>query len=154
MARLLTRQDDPEPGVWHALNQRQIDDWRKKARTDLATKRGTVLEINTARRQGMERVSPNTPGGDVVGVEAPRSVGVRDARDTVEIAAKDMAEWAKTDRATFMSRVRALKQMGNFPHLTDTEAADQLWDMCVSIARGDAERVYAKLGLNKPVTLQ
>ena len=49
--RLLKKGDAPEPGVWRPLDQKQINQWRKKVKRDLATKpKGSIMyEYDTGR---------------------------------------------------------------------------------------------------------
>lgn len=90
----------------------------------------------------MEHVEANDDGS--VTLDRPAPEKIREARDTVEIAAKEMIAWITEDRSQFMHRVRMLKELGNFQHLTDEQAAETLWALCHEVAQKDAQRVYAR----------
>lgn len=137
--------------TWRHVSQDDIRRWRQKVKTNLATKPGHRYEYDTAFRQGLDRVEPNADGS--VTLEAPTRERIREARETVEVAAREMAEWIREDRTQFMHRVRMLKQMGNMQHLTDEEAAEKVWNLCVEIAQKDARRVYEIEHGIKPVRL-
>lgn len=130
--------------TWRSISSDEIKRWRDEARRKVAQNPGHRWEYNTAHRQGLEYQAPDQPGGDQVTMERPRPERIREARDTVEVATREMISWVTEDRAQFMHRVRMLKQMGNFQHLTDEQAAEQLWNLCYELSQADAKRVYAE----------
>lgn len=134
--------------TWRHVSQSDIDEWRKRVKDNLATKRGTRYEYNTAHWQGLEKVEANQDGSATI--QKPKTAtGIRQHRDTVEVAAESMISWVKEDKNQFMHRVRILKQAGNFPDLTDEQAADRLWEICQKVAQADAKRVYKSGGYDR-----
>ena len=107
--------------TWRHVSSQDLTDWRSKVKNDLRTKRGTRYEYNTARTKGLEPVGVNEDGSATV--SSPSSSGIRSHRETTEIVAQEMVSWIQESRDSFMGRIRMLKQMGNFQHLTDEDAA-------------------------------
>ncbi len=130
--------------TWRHVSSKDLADWRSKVKENLRTKRGTRYEYNTARTKGLEQVGTNEDGSATVSSPSPR--GIHSHRETTEIVAGEMASWIKESRGSFMGRIRMLKQMGNFGHLTDEDAASQMWELCQKVAQSDVKRVYRKDG--------
>lgn len=136
--------------TWKHVSQFEIDDWRKKTQEKLATKRGTRYEYNTAYHTGFEQGTPEEARTGTATMTAPTAAGIRQHRDTVEESARSMISWVQSDtKDEFMHRVRILKKAGNFSHLTDEQAAEQLWTICRKLAEESAKRVYDRDGYQK-----
>ncbi len=130
--------------TWRHVSRKDLADWRSKVKDDLRTKRGTRYEYNTARTKGLDLVGTNDDGSATVSSKS--AVGIRSHRETTEIVAQEMAAWIKESRGSFMGRIRMLKQMGNFQHLTDEDAASRMWELCQKVAQSDVKRVYRRDG--------
>lgn len=132
--------------TWKHVSQSEIDDWREKARNDVATKRGTRLEYNTAYHTNIPQGTAEEARTGTATMSAQTAAGIRQHRDTVEESARSMISWVQDSKDQFMHRVRMLKRAGNFTHLTDEEAASQLWEICRKLAEDSAKRVYSRDG--------
>ncbi len=131
--------------AWKYVSQEDIDDWRKKVKKNIQTRKNWRWEYNTAHHTGLERAETNPDGS--ARITAPKSAtSIRQHRDTAEVAAESMVRWAKENKNQFMHRVRILKRQGNFVHLTDEQAAERLWEICRKLAEESAQRVYARDG--------
>ena len=130
--------------TWRHVSRKDLADWRSKVKKDLKEKRGTRYEYNTARTKGLEPVGANDDGSATVSSKS--AVGIRSHRETTEIVAQEMVTWIQESRDSFMGRIRMLKKMGNFQHLTDEDAASQMWELAQKVAQSDVKRVYRRDG--------
>lgn len=135
--------------TWRHVSQADIDEWRRKVREDLATKKGTRFEYNQAYHTGFEQGTPEEISSGQATLTAKTATGIRQHRDTVEESARQMISWVRDTPSEFMHRVRILKAAGNFSHLTDEQAAAQLWEICQKLATESARRVYGRDGYDR-----
>lgn len=131
---------------WKHVPQSEIDAWRDKVKEDLKTKKGTRYEYNTAHHTDLTPGTPEEIKSGTATMTAPTAAGIRQHRETVEVATQSMISWVRDSPDEFMHRVRILKRRGNFSHLTDEEAASRLWEICQKLAEDSAKRVYARDG--------
>ena len=140
MARRKTT--DLEPGVWHEVAPTRIKEWRK------VLPKGAVREVSTGRR--------DLPTVDLVDADtgsvsaAPRRTWV-EPREAIEIHVADfLADLQKLKAASdtaYLDRIRKLRQMAGWDHLTDEQAADQILVLAEKVAQIVTEPVYQKKGL-------
>lgn len=148
MAHLLKQKDAPEPGVWRSVSGDQARDWRRgvRDRMEKAPRGAVTTEFDVGRHQGLE-VAPGTAEQGVI-EPPPARENPREPRDTVEQLTKLMLDWVfggTKDEA--MHRVRIVKKSSGMSHLTDEEAANDLHNLAVKVAKMDAERRYKEMAL-------
>lgn len=156
MAHLLQRKDEAPPNEWQAIRGDAARQWRQgvRERMQKAPKGQVTTEFDVARHNAIEEAP--TLNRETGIIERPTVERPREARETIEVLTQMMLDnildESKGEQAR-LQRIQLLKQTAGWGHLTDAEALDQLSTLAAKLARRDAERRYAEMGLNKPVDL-
>ena len=136
--------NDHEPGVWRDISGDELKAWRRKLG------KGQIREVSTGRRN-LQTVDHQE--GDTATVSAPPVNPRRDVRQVVDIHTQDMLielhELKSRSESAFLDRVRKLKTMAGWDHLTDEQAADQLAGLAEKVAIAVTAPVVAQKGRNR-----
>lgn len=135
---------DLEPGVWHEVTSDRMASWRK------SLSKGAIRESSTGRRN-LEHVE-HAEGDTATVSAAPRRSWV-EPREAIEIHVadflRDLQKLKAASDSAYLDRIRKLRQMAGWNHLTDEEAADQVLALAEKVATIVTEPVYQKKGLRR-----
>ncbi len=132
--------------LWKPISQQEIKNWRG------SLPKGWTRESAIGRRVGLDEVESD---GDTVAVESPVPSKRREPRETRDVVAKQLLDWAQGSREFFQEKVRFLRAAHPevLSHLSDEEAGQQMWDVLQKVAAGATEERYKSQGWDKGVTI-
>jgi hypothetical protein len=132
--------------LWRPVSADDVKRWRSNLPA------GWRRETSTIRSNAP---TAHAVDGDTAFLEPPAQPKPMEGRAAVDAVARDLLEWVKAgkDSEAVKAKVRQVKAAGGLQHLSDDEAAQQLVDLAVKMARESVERVYAREGRNRPVSI-
>ncbi|MDH5294141.1 MAG: hypothetical protein OEW91_10705 [Acidimicrobiia bacterium] len=139
--RQLKHTNTPEPGVWHEVSSDQVRDWRR------SLGKGVVRQDSIGRRNLQPVDAAHGDSGAVSATPRRSWVEPREVIDNhVTSFLTDLHRLKGISESAFLDRVRKLRAMAGWDHLSDEEAADQLAALAEKVATAITEPVYQKMG--------